>query len=131
MIIVDERSFIEKQLSEKGFEVFDFYENHSVMDVASFCKLNLHKRAYILLVDTETLLRHENMQESFKAIINTFLGVVFFHEHSNAKAQTWVENQAAFLTKIVGEYSLPMPQLQWTMLSNQMQFFWSILQEQK
>lgn len=131
MIIVDERSFIEKQLSEKGFEVFDFYENHSVMNVANFCKLPLQKRADILLVDTQTLLSHPELQENFKAIINTFLGVIFFHEHSNQKAQSWVEDQAAFITKIVGEYALPMPQLEWTMLSNQLQFFWSILQEQK
>jgi hypothetical protein len=77
------------------------------------------------------LLKHPSLQENFKTIINTFLGVVFFHEHSNSKAQQWVEDQAAFLTKIVGEYSLPMAQLQWTMLSNQMQFFWTILQDQK
>lgn len=131
MIIVDERDFIQKQLDEKGFGVFDFYEGHSLMNVETFCKLPLQRRAEILVVDTATLLKHPKSQESFKSIINTFLGVIFFHEHSNAEAQKWVEEQAAFLTKIVGEYSLPMPQLQWTMLSNQLQFFWTILQEQK
>lgn len=131
MIIIDERDFIEKQLEDKGFHVFDFYEDHQVMDVATFCKLPLQRRADMLLVDTATLLNHPHQLEQFRTIINTFLGVVFFHEHSHPKAQSWVEGEAAFLTKIVGEYSLPMPQLNWTMLSNQLQFFWSILQEQK
>ncbi len=131
MIIVDERKFIEKEMDEKGFTVFDFWQDHKVMSVAEFCKLPLNRRADVLLVDTESLLRRPELQESFRTIINTFVGVVFFHEHSNAKAQSWVESEAGFLTKIVGEYSLPMAQLQWTMLSNQLQFFWTLLEEQK
>ncbi len=131
MIIVDERQFIQKEMEDKGFNVFDFFQDYKVMSVADFCKLPLNRRADILLVDTETLLKHPEHQENFRAIINTFLGVVFFHEHANQKAQQWVETEAAFLTKIVGEYSLPMAQLQWTMLSNQLQFFWTLLEEQK
>lgn len=131
MIIVDERNFICPELDNKGFSVFDFFDSKEVMDLPKFCALPLKKRADILLVDTETLLQHPEKQESFRAIINTFLGVVFFHDQKNQKAQEWVEREAAFLTKIVGEYALPMAQLQWTMLSNQLQFFWSILEEQK
>lgn len=131
MIIVDERGFIAPNLEQKGFQVFDFYDTHQVLDVTTFCKLPLQRRAEVLLVDTETLLQKPDLQENFKAVVNTFLGVIFFHQQSNQKAQAWVEDQAAFLTKIIGEYALPMPQLQWTMLSNQMQFLWSILQEQK
>lgn len=131
MIIVDERQFIQKEMEEKGFSLFDFFEKPQVMTLAEFTKLPLNRRADVLLVDTETLLRNPALQESFRAVINTFLGVVFIHEHSNPKAHQFVESEAAFLTKIVGEYSLPMPQLQWTMLSNQLQFFWTILEEQK
>lgn len=131
MIIVDERNFIQKEMEEKGFGLFDFFQNPQVMTLADFTKLPLNRRADVLLVDTETLLKRPELQESFRAVINTFLGVVFFHEHSNPKAQQFVEGEAAFLTKIVGEYSLPMPQLQWTMLSNQLQFFWTLLEEQK
>ncbi len=131
MIIVDERDFINKALEEKGFGVFDFYENSRVMSVEDFCKLPLNRRSDILLVDTHSLLKNPKHQENFRAIINTFTGVIFFHDHSNQEAQKWVEGEASFLTKIVGEYSLPMAQLQWTMLSNQLQFFWTLLDEQK
>lgn len=131
MIIVDERHFIQKEMEDKGFNIFDFYQDHKVMSVNEFCQLPLVRRADVLIVDTDTLLRHPEKQEAFRSIINTFLGVVFFHEHSNQKAQPFVELEAAFLTKIVGEYSLPMPQIQWTMLSNQLQFFWTLLEEQK
>lgn len=131
MIIVDERDFIKKEMEGKGFNVFDFYENNKIMSVGEFCELPLTRRSDILLVDTESLLRNPQHQETFRTIINTFMGVVFFHHHANEKAQKWVEGEAAFLTKIVGEYSLPMAQLQWTMLSNQLQFFWTLLEEQK
>lgn len=131
MIIVDERHFIEKEMEDRGFNIFDFYQDHKVLSVQDFCQLPLSRRAEILLVDTETLLLHPDKQEAFRSVINTFLGVIFFHEHSNQKAQPFVETEAAFLTKIVGEYSLPMAQLQWTMLSNQLQFFWTLLEEQK
>jgi len=131
MIIVDDRQYIQKEMEDKGFGIFDFYQNHKVMSVKDFCSLPLQRRADVLLVDTESLLKNPEQQESFRSIINTFLGVVFFHEHSNERAQKWVETEAAFLTKIVGEYSLPMAQLQWTMLSNQLQFFWTLLEEQK
>lgn len=131
MVIVDERNYICPELENKGFSVFDFFETREVLDLTKFCALPLKRRAQVLLVDTETLLQHPQMQESFRAVINTFLGVVFFHEQKNQKAQEWVEREAAFLTKIVGEYALPMAQLQWTMLSNQLQFFWTILEEQR
>lgn len=131
MIIVDERQFIQKELEDKGFNVFDFFQSHEVMGLAQFCQLPLTRRSEILLVDTETLIRNPGLQEKFRSIINTFLGVVFFHEHANEKAQPFVEGEASFLTKIVGEYALPMSQLQWTMLSNQLQFFWSLMEDQK
>ncbi len=131
MIIVDERQFIQKEMEDKGFGLFDFFQGPQIMSLAEFTKLPLQRRADILLVDTETLLKQPELQESFRAVINTFLGVIFFHDHSNQKAQNFVESEAAFLTKIVGEYSLPMAQLHWTMLSNQLQFFWTLLEEQK
>jgi hypothetical protein len=131
MLIVDERQFIKAELQSHGFDLFDFFDVIKVAKVKELCEMNLQRRSDILLVDTETLLNHPEFHEQFKMVLNTFLGVVFFHDQKNQKAQSWVQDQAAFLTKIVGEYSLPMPQLQWTMLSNQLQFFWGILQEQK
>lgn len=131
MIILDERQFLAKELESKGFEMFDFYENNMVMDLKAFNKLELKRRSEFLLVDTQTLLDHPELQENFKSVLNTFLGAVFFHEHSNLKAQEWVQNEGAFLTKIIGEYSLPMPQLSWTILSNQLQFFWGLIEDQR
>ncbi len=131
MIILDERDYIKKEFERHGFDVFDFYDASKVLTVKEVCELTLQRRSDILIVDTESLLKKPELHENFKMVMNTFLGVIFIHEHSNEKAQNWVQDQAAFLTKIVGEYSLPMAQLQWTMLSNQLQFFWNILYEQK
>lgn len=131
MIILDERDYLHKELASKGFMVFDFFENNSVMSVKEFTALELKRRGDFLLIDTETILSHPELMENFKTVLNTFMGAVFFHDHSNKKAQEWVENEGAFLTKIIGEYSLPMPQLNWTILSNQLQFFWSLLEDQR
>lgn len=132
MIILDERNYLKPELESKGFSIFDFFENHQVMDLKTFNALELKRRGEFLLVDTQTILSQPPAaQETFKSIMNTFLGAVFFHEQSNVKAQEWVQNEAAFLTKIIGEYSLPMPQLNWTMLSNQLQFFWNLLEDQR
>ena len=91
----------------------------------------MKRRGEFLLVDTETILKHPELQEHFKSLLNTFVGAVFLHDHSNSKAQEWVKNEGSFLPKIIGEYSLPMAQLNWTMLSNQLQFFWTLLEDQK
>lgn len=131
MIILDERNYLEPVLLEKGFGIFDFFDSHQVLDMKSFLNLELKRRGDFLLVDTQTLLNHPDKQESFKTLMNTFMGAVFFHEHSNQKAQDWVNNEGSFLQKITGEYSLPMAPLQWTMLSNQLQFFWSLLEDQR
>lgn len=131
MIILDERNYLKPELESKGFGVFDFFDNHQVLDVKSFTKLELKRRSEFLLVDTQTLLNHPEAQETFKSILNTFIGAVFFHDHANEKAQAWVQNEGAFLSKIIGEYSLPMAQLNWTMLSNQLQFFWSLIEDQR
>lgn len=131
MIILDERNYLQQELATKGFMVFDFFENNSVMSVKEFTSLELKRRGDFLLIDTETILAHPEMIENFKTVLNTFMGAVFFHDHSNKKAHEWVENEGAFLTKIIGEYSLPMPQLNWTILSNQLQFFWTLLEDQR
>lgn len=131
MVLLDERKFLIKQLEDHEFNIFDFYDARETFTLEALCELPLNRRADVLLVDTQTVLDHPELQEKFKVILNTFLGVIFFHEQKNVKAQSWVHDQSAFLTKIIGEYSLPMPQLQWTMLSNQLQFLWNILEEQK
>jgi hypothetical protein len=131
MILLDERKFINLELEAQGFGIFDFYDGHQIFDMKTLCDQQLSKRADVLLVDTQTVLNHPELQEQLKIIFNTFLGVIFFHEEKNNKAQSWVEEQAGFLPKIIGEYSLPMPQLQWTLLTNQLQFLWSLLEEQK
>lgn len=131
MIILDEQKFLEKALLEKGFEIFDFFEAKKNMNLKEFCALPLERRADVLLVNTQTILNHPELIESFKSVMNTFLGVIFFYEQKNVQAQKWVQDQAAFMQKIVGEYALPMPDLNWTMLSNQLNFFWNLIQEQK
>jgi hypothetical protein len=131
MIILDERKFLAPELIGHGFEIFDFFEGHQVLDMKAFSELELKRRGEFLLVDTATVLKHPEKHELFKSILNTFMGAVFFHEHSNQEAHTWVTNEGAFLTKIIGEYSLPMAQLNWTMLSNQLQFFWNLIEDQK
>jgi hypothetical protein len=131
MVLLDERNFLGKQLDIQGFGIFDFYEGHQTQSLASLCDFPLNRRADVLLVDTQSVLDHPELQEKFRTVLNTFLGVIFFHEQQNETAQKWVQDQAAFLTKIIGEYSLPMAQLEWTMLSNQLQFLWNVLEEQK
>jgi hypothetical protein len=131
MVILDERKFLSKELENQGFSIFDFYDGHQILDLKTFCQLPVSRKAEVLLVDTQTILEHPEKQQEFFSMMNTYLGVIFFHEHQNQKAQSWVQDQAAFLKKIIGEYALPMPQLQWTMLSNQLQFLWTILEEQK
>lgn len=131
MVIIDERDFIKRELEAKGFSVFDYFDRLKVLDIDEFSQLPLQRRSDLLLVDTQTLLKHPTLQENFKAVMNTFLGVVFFNDQKNTSAQSWVQDHAAFLTKIIGEYSLPMPELQWTMLSNQLTFFVNLIEEQK
>ncbi len=131
MIILDERKFINLELEAQGFGIFDIYDGHQILDMKTFCDQPLSKRADVLLVDTFTVLNHPELHEQFKIILNTFLGLIFFHEEKNSKAQDWVRDQAGFLPKIIGDYALPMPQLQWTLLTNQLQFLWNLLDEQK
>src|SRR5665648_387381 len=101
MIILDERGYLTKELQSKGFDVFDFFENHQVLSMKEFNSLELKRRSEFILVDTETVLRHPDIQENFKSLLNTFVGAVFLHEHSNTKAHDWVKNEGAFLTKII------------------------------
>lgn len=131
MIIIDERNFIRKELEEQGLNVFDFYDGHHLYTVDDFCQLPLTRRSDVVLVDTKSVLFKPKLIESCKAVMNTFHGVIFFHEEANQEAAHWVEEQASFLTKILGSFSLPMSPLNWNIFSNQLQFFWSLMQEQK
>jgi hypothetical protein len=131
MIILDERNYLQKELKTKGFDIFDFFENHQVLDVSAFCRLDLKRRSEFVVVDVETFLSHPELVENFKTVLNTFMGAIFFHDHSNTKALDWIKGEGAVLSKILGAYSLPMDQVNWTILTNQLQFFWNLIEDQK
>ena len=131
MIILDERAFLLKNLENQGFDLFDFFVDYKVLDLNSFNQLPLQRRADFLLVDTQSLLNKLDKLEEFKTVANTFAGILFFHETNNTKALEWVGQQAAFQNKIIGQHELPMSPVQWNILSNQMNFLWTLLQEQK
>ncbi|HXH76715.1 MAG TPA: hypothetical protein VNJ08_17220 [Bacteriovoracaceae bacterium] len=131
MVIVDNRDFVKKALEEHELNLFDFHDSIQVYTVEAFSKLPLTRRMDVLLIDTQSVLENPKSFEACKVIINTFQGTYFFHEDSNQPAQKWVYDQASFLTKIVGACSLPMPEMNWTLLANQLQFFWTMLQEHK
>lgn len=131
MVILDESGFIVKALEEKGFQIFDFFESPTVLKFKDFSELPLQRRKDLLLVDTQTVMNHPELVDKFHTAMNTYVGVIFFHDQKNAGAAAWLQDQAAFLNKIIGEYALPMPQLSWSILSNQLQYFWTLMTEQK
>jgi hypothetical protein len=131
MIIVDEHNYLHKELKEKGFDIYDFFESPQILNLTNFCDLELKRRSEFVVVDTQTILNHPKLNEKFKSVLNTFIGAIFFHEHTNQGAMDWIKSEGALLSKIIGEYSIPMDQVKWTILSNQLQFFWSLIEDQK
>lgn len=131
MLIVDERNIIQTELVGKGFDLFDYFENTKVSDLKSFCLLPLKRRSDLLLVDAETVRTQPELLEKFKSVMNTFSGIIFFYDQENKKSQDWLTLEASLLQKIIGDYSFPMSQLRWTILSNQLQFFWNNCEEQR
>ncbi len=69
MVLLDERRFLGKQLEDQGFNIFDFYEDHQTHTLASLCELPLNRRADVLLVDTQSVLDHPELQEKFKIVL--------------------------------------------------------------
>ena len=104
MVLLDERNFLSEHLEAQGFSIFDYYEGHETFSLKAPCDAPLGRKADILLVDTQSVLNHPELQEKFKAVLNTYHGVIFFHEQQNALAQSWVQDQGAFLTKIIGDH---------------------------
>ncbi len=131
MIILDERNFVRPALESKDFGIFDFFEELTVVDTASFSQLGLTRRADVLLIDARTLLGKRRGPDDFRAVLNTFLGAMFFYEATDEEARRWVEAEAPLLSKMIGGHALPMPELSWTILSNQLQFLWGLLEDQR
>lgn len=128
MIILDERNVLKAQFETQGLDVFDFFEAHQVLDVRSFVSLPLQRRSEVLLVDTQTLLKHSESLEKCRTLFNTFVGVIFFHD--GAESSKFLNQEASFLNKVIGEYAIPLSPLEWTILGNQLQFFWTMKEEQ-
>lgn len=130
-MIVDNRDFIRKVLEDHQMNMYDFHDDHQILSIDAFSRLSLNKRMDVLLIDTQSVLDDLKTFEACRPVINTFQGTYFFHEESNTKARQWVEEQASFLPKIIGECALPMSEMAWSLLANQLQFFWTLLQEHK
>jgi len=131
MIIIDERNVIKGAFEKQGLDVFDFFEGHKVLDLNTFCTFPLQRRSDLLLVDGQSLKNHPELFEKFRALLNTFAGVLFFHDKTDDSARELIALEANFLVKVIGVCSLPMNSLEWTILSNQLQFFWTLREEQK
>jgi hypothetical protein len=131
MLIVDDSDFIRRSMEEMGLTIYDFHDNLQVMGLAAFAKLPLQRRLDVILIDTQSVLDDPKTFEVCKAVMNTFQGAYFFHEKKNERARQWVEDQASFLPKILGECAVPMPSRAATLLANQLQFFCTLLQEQQ
>jgi hypothetical protein len=130
MVILDERGELIRELELKGIDLFDFYENHEVLDLEKFSQLPLTRRSQVLLVDTKSILQRPELVMKIQSVINTFPGAIFFHHQEDQAAQDWISTQASYLNKIIGLFTLPLSEIQWTILSNQLQFFWRMEQEQ-
>ena len=131
MTLVDERNYITNEFNELGNDLVSFVENTKPLSLKAFCQQGPVRHQELLLVDTQTLLSQPDLIESFKIIMNTYLGVIFFHDEKNQEAQAWIENHSFFLNKIVGNYSFPMKDLDQSILRNQFMFFQQLVQDQK
>jgi hypothetical protein len=131
MVLLDEHQFLQSAFEEQGFELFGFYDSHQVLDMKNLCDLPLIKRSDVLVVDTNTVLKHPELEEKFKVVLNTFLGVIFIQSTDNLQAIKWVESHSSFLSKIIGLCHLPMSSVQWAVLKNNLTFLWTLSEEQK
>jgi len=130
MIIIDNSNQLKKSLEAYGLDLHEPFQNAQIYTIEDFTKLEIKKRNDFILVDTVSVMSHRD-QDEFFIKLNTFHGAFFFHEHKNQNAQTWLESQSGFLKKILGEWCLPMTNHQAQILSNQLQFFWQLIDEQK
>lgn len=131
MIVLDERRFLEKMIEDQGLHIFDFFDDHQVLDMTSFLRLPLERRGDLLLVDTKTVLSHRHKWAQCQSILNTFVGVIFFDEAGDEDSHKWLNSETAFMEKIIGHYTLPLTELQANVLKNQLKFFWTTLNDQK
>lgn len=131
MFLLDEREFIENQLESQGIGIYDFYDHRQVFDMATFCDLALTRRSEILLIDTQTVLNQSALIEKCKAVMNTFLGVIFFHTAEDERSKKWVDDHAGHMNKIIGSISFPVSPMDWTILTNQLQFCAQLIEDQK
>jgi hypothetical protein len=129
MVIVDNRNFIKPALEANHVSLLDCFNNLQVLSLESLAKLPLNRRMDILLIDAQSVLDNPKAFEDCRPVINTFQAIYFFYEAASEKARQWILEQASFLPKILGECPLPMAEINWTLFSNQLQFFWSLMEE--
>lgn len=131
MVILDESNFIKKELDAKGFSIFDFYANHLVVDMKRLSTFELKRRGELLLINTQTVLKYPELNESFKAVLNTFDGAIFFYDKEHLESIQWIEKNSPLISKMIGKYSIQMSTVDSLILANQIRFFASMIDEQK
>jgi hypothetical protein len=131
MILLDERGLLASELEQKGFGLYDFYDQYQRLELEAFCALSLNRRSEVLLVDVATILNKPHLKEKFQIALNTFIAAIFFYDEQNDFAKSWVEQEAPLFKKIIGAYSLPLNDVAVSMVTNQLEFVWNLLEEQK
>jgi hypothetical protein len=131
MIIVDERNHLKNQFVSQEFDNFDFFQNVKVMNLKSFISLDLINRSEIALIDVEALLKHPDLNEGFNVVINIFFGIILFYDEKNPNEINWIKKVVGTSSKILGVFSNNLDKLSSSILVNQLQFVWKLMEDQK
>jgi len=131
MYIVDDQNLICKNLDQYGFEFQEFSDQVEILRFEDFTHLNLKKRLDIVLINGMNLIDHLDSLENIKSILNTFNGAYIFFEKNCEKSIDKIFSNLAAFPKILGIHQFPLKTDDWILLSNQFQFFWNLMNEQK
>lgn len=131
MIIIDEQNTLLKRLSSDEFSLKDFFSDLVPLSMMRFCSQELKKRNELVLVDVQSVLKHPELFEKFRIVLNTFLGAICFYENSSNEAIEWLNQEVAISPKLIASFSLPLLNRDKTFLINQIQFFSNLIEEQK
>lgn len=124
MRIIDTQNRIIPAMQEHHLDVEDFFPHMKVSSPQEFLKSPLEGRSEVLLIDVPSMVGHQ-VNDQLLAMINTHpAAVLFVPSPAKKEWEDWLTQLLALTDKVVSVHRLPMGATEWSLLRNQLLYFW-------
>jgi hypothetical protein len=124
MYVLDNKRTLENEFKARGFEHLDFFENIVFINYEDFINLKLEAHSTIVIINSAAIPEKVDRNNQFLSVVQTFWASLILHPAEGLQAgEKKAKDFLNLNTKVLSSWIVPMDEVSWEYLKNQLSFF--------